>query len=402
MKDPNAPPAIWPFALAYACNGAIVSMPGANFTQLMTLAHWTPADFGMALLLQGSFSYLGTRFVSSHLAKLNVSRRLAVCAILQGLGLLLIYSPSPTYLRALGFALVGLSVGNISILGSLAALKSHLPQKKLNQLNLAFTGGAVLIPMLTSALLQLNTQHFDWRWPLMPALLSLGLLLTRGVLQKDDLSLENKVANETVESATVKAGFLHSLPLTSACFALFLYVGIEINLSNSWVGLMPEKTGLSLSSWASPLFWSGLFISRLIFSFYVPAQKNLSKYLICFASGTLLCLVILGLVRSVLFLDNASLSIALCAAFLSGLSIGSSYSFILGAVTHTAPKGYETAYASRTSEWGVLGTIVLPPMLGFAEQIGHKNGVLTLLMGSVLLLLLSNFGMQRSQRGDFL
>ena len=389
--------ALWPFALAYACNGGIVSMTGANLLAFFALTGWSPATFGTALLVQGSFAYLGIRFLCPWMmAKWPGPVRLALSCLMQFAGLLLVYGPDlgGGSLRWAGFACVGLSVGTLSLFGSWAGLESAEPQKNLNLLNLAFTGGAVVVPLL-STLLKF-TPSLDWRSPLLILLAAHACLWSRAIAQGVRSTGESRAAHALRHASGVgamaKITTLHSLGLAASCFALFLYVGTEINFSNAWVGLV--NTQSSLGTWASPLFWGGLFLSRLTFSLFVPAQSKLPSWLVGFGAGTLLSL---GLFGGLVNLGgpelHLSLHLSLLPAFTSGFCIGSTYSFVIGAVTSLAPKGFESAYAAKTSEWGVLGAIALPPLIGLFQQKWGIEGAFWFLVGSVGLFLVSTMGM---------
>jgi fucose permease len=373
----------------FALAGGLSALPGTNMLSFLANANWGPGQFGTGLLLQGVFAFLGAKSVATPLVQnVPTQKKFVLFSVVQLTAVFLNYSShSSDILRYLGFAFFGFTIGFGSLMGSRSAVGEPKAQRLLNILNLSFTAGALAVPLF-AALFGFLLPHWEGRWRSPLALVAaLHIMLWF-------LILSNK-ESEKVNQHTSDAKVIHNrehpkslavrLPLLAASFGLLLYVGNEINMANTWVGLAMWKDAFSPSAaqWMSAFFWAGLFATRLFFSLWVPTPQSVFSWLITFAFGTLAWV---GIFAFWVFFGNPNwVWVPWTCAFGSGLFIGASYSFFLGAAVQVAPEGQKEKFAQKTAEFGVLGAILLPPLMGYSEEWSGKQAVLVFLLVAVFL-----------------
>jgi|GEM_PF-626956 len=412
---------IAPFFISFFLGGAIMAYPGTVLDHLLVEFGWTPAIFGLALLVQGACVFAGTRFFSAASLRVTGPHPSAALAHLLGLaawalllpaaGVFLVYYSdvwpglwtAPTWFRLVGYGVLGLGLGGSGILNNAFALRSSDAPRNLNVLNMAFTAGAMLVPAATGGLLASLESEPAWLWraPVGVAMLAcVGLSVWCGVRARamralaanegaiplgtvhspaDSTGAASREETSAAASAEVTAPFdarTARSALVCACVVLFFYVGCEINLSNAWMSFL--RTDLHLpeaaARLASPLYWAGLFVSRLYFSFRVQRGASIARHLAVFGGGVVACtamaLVLSG--RSFTVPDAVVLILPLA----SGLFIGASYAFSLALLTHFFAPLEASRAVFTTALWGVAGSVVLPPVAGaLIEAQGYAAGV---------------------------
>jgi fucose permease len=424
----NTAPLVCAFAAFFLCGG-ILAVPGVILDKLLAEWGWNMTNFGFGIFLQGSSALLGTRLTAWHLEsgtrkaasvhalegsehspvhgtpKTQQRSILPACAGLAGaLGIALLYFFKTPWI---GFALLGWSVGAFTILGNVTALGMGSSARMLTIINMAFTAGAVALPAITALLLASHSllTSESWLvslgmnnhevWKLAPAaaialfiaLCEPGSRLLAHRAQKHSNQYEiippPGPGEGKAEEQDLRKAAARRTVLQCASVALVCYVGTEINLSNNWMPFLGSAMGASesLIRLANPLYWFGLLSARVIFSVAHPEHDQILSWLrkLGFSSVLIIGSTIVAasintspLASSqVIEFIRSSLSpwLLLIPCFLSGLAIGVSYSFILGAVAHS---GSSTNSVTATMHWGVIGAIALPPIMGtIAEHYGH-------------------------------
>lgn len=411
------------FTAFFLCGG-ILAVPGVIVDKLLGAWGWNMTHFGFGIFLQGVSALLGTRTTAWYLnssietsALRNSSKRkqrsmLPACAGLSAAGgIALLYFFNIPWI---GFALLGWAVGAFTVLGNVTALGLGSGARMLTIINMAFTAGAVALPAATALILAGQgayttpgwlsslAQDPSGAWKLAPAIaivafLSLCEPSTRYLVRKIKIEPENPAAIE--EEKKTESQSTGKTALRCASIALVCYVGTEINLSNNWMPFLGSAMGSneSVIRLANPLYWFGLLAARVIFSFAHPAQDKILSWLRKLGYSSL---IIIGAAIAAALLQASPLASAisnlrlfispwfvLVPCFLSGLAIGVSYSFILGAVVHSPAPGLRKQLeehsesggangahhaVTATMHWGVLGAIALPPVMGIvAEYLGY-------------------------------
>lgn len=369
---------LFPHFFAFLLTGGLLAYPGACLDLILRDFGWSPGVFGVAMLLQGVFSFIGSKFASHRSGGEHYRIWVVRSLLLLGAGLLIYYfadwtflpllnvmgvsSPHASYLRLVGICCIGFGIGCNGILNNTAALVSENPSFGLNLLNMGFTAGAVLLPLSTSLYLQipgLTAGTFAWRVPALVliaayALLSLHCSRSQHLAQPADIDK----GSDTVSQRKLP------WPVLASSLVLFCYVGSEINISNS-LGLMSELLfGFSNheSRVASSIFWAGLLGARVYFCFRSPPAQSYPRVM------TALSLACVFLFASLLFkvflvAPNALLmsrALILCL----GVCIGGMYSLALGALTALFDSAQARQFANTAVMSGVAGAVILPFLFG--------------------------------------
>ena len=214
----------------------------------------------------------------------------------------------------------------------------------------------------------------------------------------NELNFQTKLKFPTPKKEPLKGTRFGIVPLICAAVVMGCYVGTEINLSNLWVPLIKDIVSVKLQAGiendlnfrlASPLYWGGLFASRIFFSFVTPPPKTLVAYIVGFGLASSATLGIAMTLQTELFGFSGSIFpyyILLILSCGSGLFIGASYSFTLGALTYY----YSEIPAARRAnaiiiQFGVLGAIAFPPAVGVVTAQSGTPGALVFVFLSQLL-----------------
>ena len=432
---------MWPFFCSFLLSGGLIAFPGSVFAEILQEFRWEAATFGSAMLIQGAFAFIGTAFTSKLVFRFNLSILQMAGALCSCLGIAFVYGKLSMPFVWAGYAAIGSGIGICGIVNNAWALKTEHPPKYLNLLNMGFTAGAVFVPTLSWALfayLQSNlgeatsfapALQIYWKWPIYMVCAGFGLLAVYSggsyYFRHEKRAIGNQTARAVEKIATKSKEVSQSMPAKptiptmprdfvliafASSLGLFCYVGSEINMSNGWVELLSTSGLLSLknSKLASPLYWAGLLLVRGYFAFSTPKDANIAKLLAVF--GTLTSIALLA----TLILTHPAMTFAspivnalaenaaarttanvflLALPLCSGLFIGSSYSFLLGAISsyyrnnpHFAAKGLFI-----TVQAGVFGSVVLPFCFGMATQWFKISGGFVFLLFCVVTLSAASF-----------
>jgi fucose permease len=390
---------LFPHFFAFLLTGGLLAFPGACLDLLLRDFHWTPALFGVAMMLQGGSSFVGSRFASRRCGGDRYRSWVAWSLCFLASGVVFYYFADWTlfpvlsgvgmpaevvfWSRLLGICLIGFGIGCNGILNNAAALVSEKPSFGLNLLNMGFTAGAVLLPSTASQFLKwtgLTEGALAWRWPA-GGLVFCYLLLTLHVLRSPHVAQPPPVQPKSDDASRGSFPF----PVWAACLVLFCYVGSEINLSNS-LGLMSELMfGFSNADarLASSFFWGGLLAVRLYFCFRSPPASSYPRVMMVLSS---LCVVLFAALLLRFFAEGRHALLVSRIVILSlGACIGGMYSLTLGSLTALFESHESRRFANITVLSGVAGAVLLPFTFGqFTNLFGLVNAtsfILVLLCG---------------------
>lgn len=390
---------LFPHFFAFLLTGGLLAFPGACLDLLLRDFKWSPALFGVAMMLQGVSSFIGSRFAGRRCGGEGYRHWVAWSLCFLGCGVVLYYfadwtlfplltsfglpAESVFWSRLVGICLIGFGIGCNGILNNAAALVSENPSFGLNLLNMGFTAGAVLLPSTASQFLKwtgLTEGALAWRWPA-GALVLCYLLLTLHVLRSPHLAQPPPVHSKPDDASRGTFPF----PVWAACLVLFCYVGSEINLSNS-LGLMSELMfGFSNADArpASSFFWGGLLAVRLYFCFRSPPASAYPRIMTVLSA---LCVVLFAaLILRVFAEASHALLVSRIVILALGACIGGMYSLTLGSLTTLFDVQESRRFANFTVLSGVAGAVLLPFTFGqFTNLFGLVNAtsfILVLLCG---------------------
>jgi fucose permease len=378
---------LFPHFFAFLLTGGLLAFPGSCLDLILRDFGWTPAVFGLAMMLQGGASFVGSRFASQRCGGESYRRWTARSLWFLGAGVVLYYFSDWTTLplaRALGMAdvvmtplrlagicCIGFGIGTNGIFNNAAALSSESPSFALNLLNMGFTAGAVFFPLTSSLYLRIDgitDGTLAWRLPAAAFFVAYALLSAH-VLRSPHLSQPPPVTRQHEHSD----GKMIPLPVIASSLVLFCYVGSEINLSNS-LGLMSEHLfgfTTDASRVASSFFWGGLLGARLFFTFRSPPAEQYPKIMSALAA----CCLFFFLALFLGWLQTGEKALFVSRAFilLLGLCIGGMYSLALGSLTvFFTDVQASRHFANMTVLSGVAGAVLLPFTFG---QLSNSFGL---------------------------
>lgn len=403
---------LFPHFFAFLLTGGLLAYPGACLDLILRDFGWSPGVFGVAMLLQGIFSFVGSRFASRHSggefyrrwvvrSLLFLAAGLAVyyfadwtvLPLLAGLG---VTQPLLGYVRLIGICCIGFGIGCNGILNNTAALVGESPAFGLNLLNMGFTAGAVVLPLSTSLFLQvpgLTDGVFAWRAP------ALALILAYGLLAFHSARSQHLAQPEHIEVKTATGvGRQIPWPVFAASLVLFCYVGSEINISNS-LGLMSELLfGFSNqdSRVASSIFWAGLLGARIYFCFRSPPAQTYPRVM---TALSLACVVLFACLLFQLFQwapDALFVSRALILCL--GVCIGGMYSLSLGALTALFDTSQARQFANTAVMSGVAGAVLLPFLFGQITDVFTLSAATTFVFVLIALMFAGSALLLRSSK----
>ena len=391
---------LMPHLLGYVLSGGLLALPGACADLLLSSFGWSAADFGMAITLQGVCAFIGSRWAAKRAVpgKLKIqSRKTLLCGCA---GLLLYYFAEWTVLpllgpvfppsfhqqlllsgRVVGIVALGFSVGANGIFNNTAGMQLPQRTRALNVLNLAFTVGAMLVPLAATAYLNLvvrpqNPSPFWgmiwWRLPAAALIICYLLVLvfafgrnskTQGNAGGPERP-QNKKGIYSFDEGKDEEKFRDWRPAALIALLLFCYVGSEVNVSNGMALLNWKAFGFEQQQAriASPVFWSGLFLARLTASLANFRVESFGRILLSVSLGTLACFLLLLFQAFRIFPDPYLANLVL--VFATGLCIGSIYGFALGATTYFYSHAQANKNANSGALAGVAGSVLLPLFFG--------------------------------------
>ena len=245
------------FAL-FALFGTSMTIIGATLPKILANFHWNYLTAGI-VLGAGAVAYFVSTFVAGYLVKHWGSKPtilLALALIVAGLAFFAT-TPDPAANTLLS-ALIGLGQGGVEVglNATILRMDERNTGRPMNVLHGAFAVGAIVGPLAVSLLLQ---SGLDWAVVyrgMAVIFVLLAVLMAFAALP----SVQRQAAehDETPERLSANPAYWLSF------FALFLYLGVELGVSN-WVAeyfvvvfaYAPEAGAMLVS-----LFWLGLLAGR--------------------------------------------------------------------------------------------------------------------------------------------
>jgi fucose permease len=358
------------FAL-FILYGTSMTIIGATLPKILANFHWDYLTAGI-VLGAGAVTYFLSTFASGYLVKrwgAKPTILLALTLIVAGLAFFAT-TPDPainTLLSALiGFGQGGVEVGVNSTILHVDERNSGRP---MNLLHGAFAIGAIVGPLTVSLLLQ---SGLDWASVYRGMAVIFGLL---AVLM--GFAALPRVQPKSAEHDETRARLSANPAYWLSFVALFLYVGVELGLSN-WVAeyfvvvfaYAPEASAMLVS-----LFWLGVLVGR----FGVPLLCQDSHPdaaligLSALATASIALLMLLG------YADPSAISadIGRALLFLAGLGCSIYYPGVMTLVGKGFPLAQSQAVGFAATGGGV-GSFVFPFLMSsIAQSWGIRAGFAT-------------------------
>lgn len=354
-----------------------MTIVGATLPKILSSFSW---DYGTAglVLASGAIGYFISTWLSGKLlAPLGPRLSVAVGLGLDAFGLALFAaSPSPLLNLVLYFC-VGLGQGFFEVpvnwsvmrMESLAAMEEGRPAngRALSLMHAAYAVGAVAGPFVLGWLLAAGMPWVSvYRGIAVIFALLLGILflLPFGLLGREEPEIRS--ANGSRKPLWRERGYWLGFA------TLFLYVGVEIGISNWSAEYYVSRFGASAvaGSFMVSLFWLGLLVGRLGFPVLaagLPQEKLLTRLAAALALAT-------GLLAAAGFVGPDAVLVAALLFFLAGLACSSIYPVAMSMVGTLFPRSQGEAMGFAATGGG-LGAFAFPYLMsvvagGFGITIG--------------------------------
>ena len=358
------------FAL-FTLYGTSMTVIGATLPKILANFHWDYLIAGV-VLGAGAVAYFLSTFAAGYLVKHwgpKPTLLLALALIVAGLAFFAT-TPDPA-INTLLSALIGLGQGGleVGVNATILHMDARNTGRPMNLLHGAFAIGAIVGPLAVGLLLQGGV---DW------AAVYRGMAVVFVLLA----ALMAFVALPSVQPAAAEHGAmperLSAIPAYwLSFFALFLYVGVELGLSN-WIAeyfvavfaYSPDASAMLVS-----LFWMGVLAGR----FGVPLLYRGSRADIALigssalAAASIVLLMLLGYAEPSAIVVEAGMALL----FLAGLGCSIYYPTVMTLLGARFPQAQSQAIGFAATGGGV-GSFVFPFLMSsIAQNWGIRAGFAT-------------------------
>ncbi len=381
------------FAL-FILYGTSMTVIGATLPKILASFHWNYLAAGI-VIGAGAVAYFVSTYVAGHLVKRWGSKptiSLALTLIVAGLAFFAA-TPDPaanTLLSALiGLGQGGVEVGVNSIMVRIDARNTGRP---MNILHGAFAVGAIVGPLAVGLLMQNGA---DWT-AVYRGMAAIFVLLAALMAFAAVPPVQQQAAERDHPPERLSANPAYWLSF----FALFLYVGVELGISN-WVAeyfVAVFAYSADASAMLVSLFWMGVLVGR----FGVPLLDKGSRPdaelvgLSGLATASIALLILLGYLTPSAI--NADIGRGLL--FLAGLGCSIYYPGVMTLVGKCFPQAQSQAIGFAATGGGI-GSFLFPFLMSsIAQNWGIRAGFATygvfaaaMTLVSVWLAVVANTGM---------
>lgn len=375
---------LWLGCLSYLVIGIAHIIGGSILEQLVTHYEISYASGGQWIMNQFLGFLVGVLLGPSLSTRLG--KRITIVIAFSSLTLAeAIYSMLPGWEWMLIIApFAGFGFGMIeSVIGALIIdLFKDQTATAMSKIETFFGLGALFIPLTAAVLIRYHI--WEWSFPILTAISGLTLLLWLCLSFGKDL--DAKISQPSKQERTT---VLHkpkyqqrALPfLILAMIFFFLYVGVEMSVSNYLPSIMIERSGLSESSAASmlSLFWAFMVVGR-VFCGVLADRYGYMKYLI--VSMVVAVLAFVGMV----FITQAWAQFAMIA--ISGLGFAGVFGIGLVYV-NACLQGMTDRTTSLLVACGGVGGALFPKLTGWSMD--HYNAAATINMVATLVAIMLTF-----------
>ena len=345
--------------------GVTMTVIGATLPRILADFAWSYGTAG-AVIAAGAIGY----FVSTYVAGKLLGRIGPKVAAASGAGLLALAlaffaaSSSPIANFAL-YAAIGVGQGFLEIVVNWSALRMDKGGRALGLMHGAFSIGAVAGPFVVGFLLRSGlawTLVYRAMAALFGLILATIIFLPFKVIPREKTGDTQGAGERLAGSAAYYLGFA----------SLFLYVGVEIGISN-WVAEFFVRvfgSSESTGSFMVSLFWLGLLAGRFGIPLLLPGARQ-DRVLGALSVGLSLSA---GALAAAGFAGAAAAPLAAVAVALAGLACSSIYPVVVGLVGRAFPSCQSKAIGFASTGGGV-GCFLFPFLMSrIAQSAGVRMG----------------------------
>ncbi len=370
--------------------GMSMTIIGAALPKILASFGWSYFVAGL-VLAANAIAYFSFTFVGGYAIRyLGPKRTILVGLLIAALGLMFFGSTADPLTNILLAALIGIGQGFVEITVNWTTLRIDTAKtgRPMNLMHGAFAIGAIIGPLTLAALLR---AELDWvavyhiMSAVFLALFVLFLLLPMR-LPPDAPAPEE---GETSQRLTAHPAYYLSF------LALFLYVGVEIGVSN-WLAeyfvavfdYPPAQSALLVS-----LFWAGLLAGR----FGVPLLYHGARQDLILVGFSLLATLTIAMLSILGFAPIGAFTqpVAMVMVLLAGLGSSIFYPIVITLLGNCFPHAQSQAIGFAATGGGI-GAFVFPFLMSaLADAWGIRVGFATYAVFSVAMTLAA-YGLARA------
>lgn len=361
---------VFVFAL-FTLFGTSMTIIGATLPKILANFHWDYLTAGI-VLGAGAVAYFVSTFAAGYLVKHWGPRPtilLALTLIVAGLAAFAA-TPDPAANTFLS-ALIGLGQGGVEVglNSTILRMDERNTGRPMNLLHGAFAVGAIVGPFAVSLLLE---SGLDWAVVYRGmAAMFVGLAVLTAFVGLPSVPPEAAEPDQTRERLSANPAYWLSF------FALFLYLGVELGVSN-WVaeyfvvvfGYPPDASAMLVS-----LFWLGVLVGR----FGVPLLDKGARPeaalvgLSALATASIVLLMLMGYLPA----SAISAEVGRGLLFLAGLGCSIYYPTVMTLVGQCFPRSQSQAVGFAATGGGIGGFVFPFLMSSIAQTWGIQAGFAT-------------------------
>lgn len=351
--------------------GTSITIIGATLPKILTDFHWNYFVAGV-VIGAGAVAYFVSSFAAGYLVKHWDAKSTIVLGLLLEMAGLAFFATTPDPLtNTLLSALIGIGQGciEVGVNASTLRIDPHNTGRPMNLMHGAFAVGAILGPLAVGLLMQ---NGLSWVFVYRGMSVILGLLMVMmAFVHVPNIPQQAAGAAETSERLSANPAYWLSF------VALFLYVGVELGVSN-WVAeyfvaafAYSAATGALLVS----LFWAGLLAGRFGVPLLYKGPRQ-DALLVGFSILTTLSIALLSLLA---YLTTSPLTVSLAqgCVFLAGLGCSIYYPVVITLLGRCFPNAQSQAIGFAATGGGI-GSFVFPFIMStIAQNWGIRAGFAT-------------------------
>jgi len=364
----------WPLLLTFLMFGFSMTIIGALLPRILAEYHWSYTQAGLVLAGNAFGYFVSTLFAGILIRRFGPKVVIGSGLLLMTVSLALFGRVSDVVYNLLFNVLIGVGQGAVEVVVNYSMVRmeregeSHL----MSFVHAAFSIGAIAGPSIVALIL---SRHLPWTVAYEITAALCGAIAVLLVL------LPFRRLHDHVEEGTAKTGvraiFRYPM-LILAVSAIFIYVGLELGVSN-WVAeyyFTVFHTPAARGAFMVSLFWFGVFTGRTLIPILFRTQRQAE---ILFSLALLLTLSLFGAIvmpgpiPAAVFFYLTSLG---CSAF---------YPLVMTVVGRYFASAQSIAVGFAASGGGI-GSLLFPLLMSaVAQSVGIRIGfVVYLVLGALL------------------
>jgi len=365
----------WPLLAAFGSFGVSLIVVGALLPRILQDFHWSYTAAGV-VLAANSVGYFTSTMVSGLLVqRLGLKPIIAFGLTIEAVSLFFFGSAPAVVLNLVLNLFIGVGQGAVEVVvnTSIARMEREGDSHLMMFVHSAFSVGAIVGPVAIGLIVAHELPWQEVYRVIALVVLVIGALLS--LLPFRRLEGTGSIA----EQAKPKLRSLLGFPLLLfSFFALFLYVGLEVGVSN-WISEYFVKvfgTPVSTGAFMVSLFWLGILIGRLSVSLIARGTRQAAT------------LVALALLYTLSILLAVLMRRALAGGiffFLASLGCSGFYPLVMNLLGRYFRRSQSVAVGFAATGGGI-GMFLFPLLMsGVSQRFGIRSGfIVYVVMGAAL------------------